>query len=99
MAACKSGKGTSPDIESAGTLTMNFLASKAVKNKGVLLRPPTRCVLLQQPQLTKALGSQLYEFELRKMAAGGIMGLGVQGKRDFGEWGHSEALSGLRLGY
>ena len=38
-------------------------------------------------QLTKALRSQHCEFKLTKMAAGGVMGLGIQGKSDFGSGG------------
>ena len=46
----KPGRGTSPRTKSAGTFILDFPASRTVRNKCLLFKPPNLRHLLQQPE-------------------------------------------------
>ena len=53
--AAKSQEGVFPDTESAGTLTLDFPASRVAGNNVSCSDHPVYSILLQQPEQTKTL--------------------------------------------
>ena len=52
-ASRKLGSGPAPEIQSVGTLILDFPASRKLRNKRLLFKPPYFGILLQQPEMTE----------------------------------------------